>query len=216
MKAYRLRIVLRHVKPNVYRVVMVPAGITFIRLHDVIQFAMGWQDYHLHEFSFEGYRETFTCCEEQVDEYKYFLANPRVEDPEQQKWIDRILERPCRLSSKVKIDRYLEKYGRALYTYDFGDNWEHDVILENIVEDYPHPYPQCLEWAGACPPEDVGGPGGYAEFLKAWRKPTNKEKREFVEWGKSQGYKEQIDLEKLNTLYAWSLVLKRPKRRTDN
>ncbi|MDP3488308.1 MAG: hypothetical protein Q8S19_10340, partial [Bacillota bacterium] len=53
-------------------------------------------------------------------------------------------------------------------------------------------------------------------FLKAWRKPTNKEKREFVEWGKSQGYKEQIDLEKLNTLYAWSLVLKRPRWRTNN
>ena len=215
MKAYRLRVVLRHVKPETYRVVLVPAGITFMRLHDVIQFAMGWHDYHLHEFSFEGSRETFTNDEDRVEEYRHFLANPKAERPEHQKWIDRVLDRPCRLSSKVKIDRYLEKYGRALYTYDFGDDWEHDVILEEIVEDYPHPYPQCLEWAGACPPEDVGGPGGYEEFLKAWRKPTNKEKRELVEWGKSQRYKEHVDLKSLNTFYELALVLKRPKLRTD-
>lgn len=213
MKAYRLRIVLRHVKPEVYRVVMVPAGITFLRLHDVIQFAMGWQDYHLYMFSFEGEKEAFTNSEELVDEYKFYLENPKAENPEHQLWIDLILKRPFRLSSKVKIDKYMEKHGRAVYTYDFGDNWEHDIILEEVVDDYPFGYPQCIDWSGACPPEDVGGPGGYVEFLKAWRKPTNKEKRQLVEWGKSQGFKEQLDLQQLNRLYAWSLVLKRPKRR---
>ncbi len=204
---------LRHVEPEASRVVMVPSGITFLRLHDVIQFVMGWQDYHLHEFSFEGMKETFTNSDEQVDEYRYYRDNPVAEEPEHQRWVDIGLQHPCRLTSKVKIDKYLQKYGRALYTYDFGDGWEHDVIVEAVIEDFTEPHPVCLEWKGLCPPEDVGGPPGYEDFLSAWKRPSNLERRELVSWGKGQGYTgKAIDLDELNFLLSLGLVLKRPRR----
>ncbi len=214
MKAYKLRVVLRGVEPEVSRVFMLPAGITFLRLHEVVQMGMGWQNYHLHEFTFEGLHDAFTDSEEQVEAYQYYRANPVAENPEHQRWVDRELQHPCRLSSKVKIDKYFETYCQALYVYDFGDFWEHDVVLEETVYDYPYPYPQCLELQGPCPPEDVGGALGYEDFLKAWKRPSNRDKRELVEWGKGQGYTgETVDLETLNHELSVAMVLKRSSKK---
>jgi len=71
----------------------------------------------------------------------------------------------------------------ALYTYDFGDGWEHSVTLEAILPQEPGlDYPRCLGGERACPPEDCGGTYGYAEFLAAIRDPEHEEHQSMLEW----------------------------------
>lgn len=78
-----------------------------------------------------------------------------------------------RLSKSVKIDKYLEVGKEIEYVYDMGDNWEHTIILEKVIEDYPNVFPVCLEGSGACLPEDCGGVGGYLDLLAIIEDPDH-------------------------------------------
>lgn len=144
----QLRISLVDVTPPVWRRVLVPGGFTLDRLHRVIQYAMGWQDCHLHSF--------------EVDGVQY-----GVPDPDD--------ELPVADELDARLDQVAGKGGRLSYTYDFGDWWEHEILIEDVSEADPDDagYPRCVDGAGACPPEDVGGPRGYAEFLAALGDPTH-------------------------------------------
>jgi hypothetical protein len=75
---------------------------------------------------------------------------------------------------KARLDRIVEDTGAKTlrYLYDFGDGWEHTVKIERLVDPVPgERYPRLLEAKGRCPPEDVGGPPGYAEALRAINDP---------------------------------------------
>jgi hypothetical protein len=68
------------------------------------------------------------------------------------------------------------------YEYDFGDSWEHDLILERIVTGVEVTDATCIEGERACPPEDVGGPPGYMEYLETKRDPSCPDHQQRVEW----------------------------------
>jgi hypothetical protein len=136
----QLKVTLKRIsKPPVWRRVQVRADSTFATLHQIIQAAFGWTDTHLHSFEYDG---------EQIG----------VPDPE---W-----DNDCADETETTLDEVLlGPNDRVRYTYDFGDNWEHDIVLEKVMEpDANDGRPMLLTGKGACPPEDCGGPWGYAEL----------------------------------------------------
>jgi hypothetical protein len=153
---HQIKITLRGVsKPPVWRRVQVPADIRLDQLHDVIQKAMGWDDGHLHVFS-TGWAD-------------YGLPDPELGHGDER---------------TVRLSELLNGIGDKLrYTYDFGDDWEHDVLLEKVLRADPGtPYPVCTAGKGACPPEDCGGVGGYASLKETLAGPDDEEQREMLEW----------------------------------
>ena len=161
-----------------------PAGATFNRLHAVIQaitnFQSGgpYEDYHLYEFDLPEENSRVTNDEEAK------LQNLRL-----------VVKKP----KGLKIDDYLEKYGVIKYTYDFGDNWELDIKLEEIVDDYHFGYPTLLDGAETAPPEDIGGLPGYYEFLETYRDDKHPNHEEVRAWSKEQGFRE-YDPDRINDM----------------
>ncbi|MFA4965456.1 MAG: plasmid pRiA4b ORF-3 family protein [Thermoleophilia bacterium] len=155
----RLTVTLLGTEPAVWRQIEVPAGSTFAQLHTFLNTAMGWEDVHLHSFSFGG-REV--GGPELNDAY-----GPKVED-----------EHDLTLA-----DALADGHRRLLYTYDFGDDWCHDVVVE-ALEDAAEGvfYPRCVAGAHACPPEDVGGAPGYAVILDAMADPHHPEHADQLLW----------------------------------
>ena len=214
MKAYEFDVKLSHSNPLIWRKIVVPAGITFKRLHDTIQMAMGWWDYHLYEFRIEEAELRFTIDEEQYAEHKYMkalYANKKLtkeEDP--YGFIERAIRGRVQKAQSSKIDSHLEKHNRLDYIYDFGDGWEHSIELIKIVDDYPFGYPIIIDGAGDCPPEDVGGISGYEDFLKIWNDPQHPDYEHMRSWGESQNF-EPYDQTKLNRLLKEFIQLKKVK-----
>jgi hypothetical protein len=216
IKAYQLKIELLNSHPLIWRRVIIPADITFRRLHDTIQLAMGWQDYHLYEFDFPQEKLRITNDELAYNEFKFYSAKYKgkkltvEEDP--QGLAARIIETKIRQPQTIKVDKLLEKNRVLKYIYDFGDYWEHKIVLEKIFIDYEFGYPLLLEGEGACPPEDVGGMGAYQEFLEAWNDPRNPEHEAMRQWGEGQNYRE-FDMEYRNYLLKTFLKLKKSSKR---
>jgi hypothetical protein len=155
----RLRIDLAEITPRIWRRVEVPRDLTLKGLHDVIQAVMGWQDYHLYAFRIGGttYGAPTTSA---LDGHVTLSA------------------RTARL--RALLDRGVERFS---YTYDFGDDWEHRITVEAVEEAAPGvAYPRLVDGARRGPPEDVGGPPGYQEFLKAASNPRHRRHKEVIAW----------------------------------
>jgi hypothetical protein len=153
---YQFRISLRDIKPEIWRRIVIPAESTFWELHVALQDAMGWTDSHLHVFRM---RDPET---ERDDAVGIPLDDPSpLVGPHQPGW-------------EVPVVQYLQLPGdTAEYEYDFGDGWVHDVLLEAIALRMPRKkYPQCLEGARACPPENCGGIPGYRRILASLKDPS--------------------------------------------
>jgi hypothetical protein len=147
-------VTLTDVQPTVCRRLAIPADLSLKQLHDVLQVAMGWTDSHLHQFEQDGalYGES--------DEF-----------------IERTSER------RTRIGDLLRSPGDRLdYEYDFGDGWLHAIVVEDVSEAERRPPPRVLEATGACPPEDVGGPPGYEEFLAVMANHRHPEHAALREW----------------------------------
>jgi len=156
----RLKITLDYVEPLVMRRIAVPADIRLDRLHLVLQAAMGWETYHLWEFR---------------------ARNLRFGPPGQDFGFG---DGPAN-AEKTTLQAVIEAAGAKTlkYLYDFGDGWEHTVKVERIFEAASGAtYPVLIEAKGACPPEDVGGPPGYAEYLEAMADPGHERHDELVQW----------------------------------
>lgn len=155
---YQLRIELQHVKPLVWRRVLVPASIRLSQLHATIQAAMGWDDGHLHEFV--------------IADVHYGHVDPHYPyDP------------PLQSEARISLKSALAGAKTFRYVYDFGDDWEHKIKVEKLWPDNPEfTLPMLLGGANACPPEDVGGAYGYLEFLEAIGDPNHKEHATMLEW----------------------------------
>jgi hypothetical protein len=153
---YQLKITLTEVHPPVWRRVLVPGAYTLDRLHRVIQYAMGWQDYHLHSFDIDGVQ----------------YGEP---DPDG--------ELALRDEIDTRLDAVATKGTRFTYTYDFGDWWEHDIAIEDVFPaEVEERYPVCVDGERACPPEDVGGAYGYADLLAAFADRSHPDHRRMREW----------------------------------
>lgn len=180
MKAYILKLTFEGIVPEVWRKVIIPAGATFNRLHETIQNVTNFKSdigvYH--HFSFPVEDLLITNSEVLIEQKE--VGGKQVKQP-----------------SRIKIDKYLEKHHELVYHYDFGDDWKIVIVLEDTVEDYYFGYPTILDGAGMAPPEDVGGPVGYMEFLKIIHDPTHPEYREKRAWGETMGYN-PLDLDAIN------------------
>ena len=142
------------VDPPVWRRLLIPATMSLRRLHDVIQTAMGWQDSHLHCFS-DGQRT-------------YGLPDPELAFTDER---------------SVRFGDLDLGSGGLRYTYDFGDDWEHDIVVESVgAAKEGERYPRCIGGGGACPPEDCGGPPGYEQLRAVLADPGDEEHDEMLTW----------------------------------
>lgn len=156
----RIRIELRELEPMIWRRVDVPLSSTLEALHHIIQAAFRWQDYHLYEFNV-GERVYGVPLDEDVfDDHKVYKASA--------------------VRLKTVVERGVERF---LYVYDFGDDWRHDVIVEEVRDGAGDAeYPAFVDGARRCPPEDVGGPPGFMEFLEVVLDLGHEEHARMTEW----------------------------------
>ena len=163
---YQFKIILKDIKPSIWRRIQIPKKYTFWDLHIAIQDAMGWHDYHLHEFEIANPLtgiKTIIGIPNEDEDFANYKTLPG--------W-------------KQKIANYfLREKQSAKYIYDFGDNWEHEIILEKILpKENNLTYPLCIKGKRACPPEDCGGSYGYENFLEIVGDPENEQYEEILEW----------------------------------
>jgi len=154
---YQLKITLLDIEPPIWRRIQIPSTYTFWELHSAIQDAFGWTNSHLHSF-------TYTDASGAPSIIMGIPLEPELEG-----------EVPPLPGWKYKIKPYIEgETSKIDYTYDFGDNWQHTIELEEILEPVKgFKYPFCVDGARACPPEDCGGPHGYANLLEILFDPSD-------------------------------------------
>jgi hypothetical protein len=163
----QVRIILVDVDdPPVWRRVIIPAAYSLDRVHAVLQAAMGWQNCHLHAF--------------RVADVTYGPPDPDNE-------LGYLDERKFRLG-ELTTDR-------VFYEYDFGDSWEHELVIEERTTAADGAiYPVCVAGEGACPPEDSGGSPGFAEFKALIAGPSSTEREEMLEWAGGEYDPSRFDL----------------------
>jgi len=157
---YAIKVTLLGTKPPIWRRLLVPASMTLAKLHDILQTTMGWHDCHMHEFR-AGERH---------------FGRPDPEDISMGMQVEN--ERNIRLSSVLR-----RPGAKLIYTYDFGDNWEHAIVLEKLLPRLPDmTSPICIDGSLACPPDDCGGIPGFYELLDALADPNHEQHQEMRDW----------------------------------
>lgn len=159
-RVYQLRIELLYIEPTIWRTILVPDTVTLAKLDRVVQAAVGWTNSHLHAWRIDGRR--------------YGVPDPEWDTPGQQ-----LDER--KFSVGAVLDEHITE---LVYDYDFGDGWEHRIVVEQRLATDPerNAWPMCIGGANACPPEDVGGPPGYMDFVQAMRDPMHENHLEMWRW----------------------------------
>ena len=169
----QFKLTLTGVKPPIWRRLLVTNQITLKRLHDSIQAIAGWNDMHLHEFV--------------IAEKRYGRPAPREVVPVENEALFRLHSLP------------LAKGTSFTYVYDFGDHWEIEVKVEQVLPpDSRAPFAFVGEGARAFPPEDSGGVTGYEELLEALSHPSDPEHEEYRQWAGEDFDPEHLDLEAAN------------------
>ena len=187
----QFKITLLGVEPRIWRRIHVPQTYSFYDLHVAIQDAMGWLDCHLHAF--------------------------HIRDPDTGEEVaigfpdDEGFGPPFLPGGELAItDFFHAENTTARYEYDFGDGWEHEVVLENTVPSRERArYPQCIEGERACPPEDCGGVHGYVDFLDVIGNPDHEEHESMLEWVGGKFDPEAFDPKKVhfdNPETRWDLA----------
>ena len=161
----RFKITLKGIRPPIWRRIEIPANYSFWDFHVAIQDAMGWTDSHLHAFSVRNLRGGIDQIG--IPDDDSFEGDPMFLPG----W-------------KFQVSDYLFRPGtRAKYAYDFGDGWEHDLIVEAIgPREKGVTYPRCTAGKRRCPPEDCGGIYGYADLLEIIANPEHEEHASMMEW----------------------------------
>ena len=174
---YQLKVTLVGTKPPIWRRIVVPSDIRLDTLHMVLQIVMGWENCHLHQFDAGGL--TYGAHE---DEFGLDM-DMDVED-----------ENTCKLHQLLKTAKDTMKY-----EYDFGDSWEHKIVLEKILpHDKAQQLPRCAAGKRSCPPEDCGGVWGYEEMLESLKHPEDPEYEERMEWLGGEFDPEEFDVDGVN------------------
>ena len=184
LQVYQLRITLQNIEPMIFRTVVVTSAITLRQLHELIQGAFGWLSCHLHAFrDQEGI--TYTSAQEGM--FAMDMEENDVDD------------------AAIQLDSVLHAKGdRLTYDYDFGDGWEHEiVVLEIGTPKAKGLYPAVIDGARTCPPEDCGGPFGYQDLMKILQRKRQgilleSEEEERLEWLGDDYDPEAFDLDEAN------------------
>lgn len=159
----RIRITLDDIEPAIWRRVELPLSNSLKTLHLAIQAVMLFENYHLFRFD--------------VSEASYGI-----------RFDDDYMDPPTRDAGNIRLAKLVERDVTAFaYTYDFGDDWRHNIVIEEVLPADPSAdpsadYPRFVDGERRAPPEDVGGPPGFEEFLDAMAKPRHPEHKSVLEW----------------------------------
>lgn len=153
---FQLRLTLEDVTPTVWRRLLVPGSVRLNKLHSMFQAAMGWEGYHLHCF--------------EIGEARFGMHFDDFPEDE----LD---------EKEVTVLRAIGAARRFFYEYDFGDGWRHEVVVESLSR-LPRglKFGVCIDGQNACPPEDCGGPSGYADLLDVLADPAHDEYEHMRGW----------------------------------
>lgn len=161
-QAVQLKIALKHSEPSIWRRVMVKSSITFFELHHTIQIAMGWENYHLFEFKVNDYR---------IGELDEEFADVDFVDSKVINCLN------------ITLGEILPEIENFSYEYDFGDGWNHDILIEKTMPLEENAiYPRCIEGELNCPPEDCGGIPGYYHLLEIIKDKKHPEYKQMYQW----------------------------------
>jgi len=157
-KILELRIEIAGIQPPIYRKLHVPDFYTMHQLHYLIQLAFDWKNAHLYSFFYQG---------REISTFEDDFNETQPED-----------------ATRITLKEVLKKpKEHLLYVYDFGDNWEHDIRVEKVLEpDMKKHYPQCISGQRKAPPEDVGGILGFEDFVEIVNDMEHEEHDEIIGW----------------------------------
>ncbi len=173
---YQLKVTLKESKPPIWRRFQVPGDVTLHRLHLILQSVMSWTNSHLYRFDIGGIQYSVPDPEDDFNEL-HFVDSRRT-----------------RLSKVVSREK-----ARFTYEYDFGDSWEHQILVEKILPPEPGAlYPVCLAGKRSCPPEDCGGIWGYDQLFEIIRDPTHEEYERMMEWLGGSFDPEEFNIDRVN------------------
>ena len=169
---YQIKVTLMGSRPPIWRRLIVKANIRLDQLHTILQVAMGWSNYHLHQYRVRG----------------YYIGIP---DPD--------FDNDVSDERKVYLQDILSNpKDNLIYEYDFGDGWKHKIVLEKILPLDFSESPVVIKGKKACPPEDCGGIWGYADFLDAIQDPKHDEHESMVEWIGEEFDPDEFDMNFIN------------------
>lgn len=158
---FQVQIVLRGSKPKIWRRILIPSDMPLSVFHEVIQTSMGWENSHLHQFEKDNIFYTMKI------EGDVFWDEKKKKD----------------YKDLTVSDLLTKKHDKVTYEYDYGDIWEHDIFLEEILNADPHTkYPLCVDGKMSCPPEDCGGIQAYHNILVILRNPEHKYYENYKDW----------------------------------
>jgi len=178
-KIYQIQIALKGFKPKIWRRILIPSDLLLSDFHMIIQTTMGWTNSHLHQFI----------------KNRIFYTR-RMHDDDLWDEMDNVDYKKMKISDLLKKERE-----KIIYDYDFGDSWEHDIILEKILPiDDKIKYPICLTGKMNCPPEDCGGVWGYADMLEILKQPDHEEYESYIEWLGDDFDPEYFDKDEINEM----------------
>lgn len=172
---YQIKVTLKHSQPPIWRRIQVKSNITLNKLHQILQTVMPWEEDHLHQFVIGN-----VFYDIPIEDHDPFIE---TED-----------ERKYRLAQLITGKGF-----RFTYEYDFGDSWEHLLLVEEVLPLQKEvSYPFCMEGKRACPPEDIGGIPGYYDFLSIITNPKHPKYGNMREWAGEDFDPEVFDLQKTN------------------
>jgi hypothetical protein len=186
---YQIKVTLNGARPPIWRRLLAPSSYSLKDLHDMLQVAMGWTDSHLHQF----------------------VAGETIYgQPDAEFGTETINEKRVRLDEVLRTEK-----DAMIYEYDFGDGWEHKIVLEKVLGNAAEEaIPSCIAGARACPPEDCGGVWGYANLLKVIGDSSHAEHEEMLEWVGEGFDPERFDASDVNGVLARMKRRGLTKRRT--
>lgn len=175
---HRLKVTVEHIRPPVWRRLLVPSDLTLADLHQILQVSFGWYDAHLHDFEIGGTR--YDAGDDEFGGFGFDMGLESIDE------------------ASVTLAEVLGEGARGLYNYDFGDDWCHRIVVEAVEpREASATYPRCIAGRRSGPPEDVGGPWGYGEFLAALDDPGHEEHELYLEWSGGGWDPEAFDQEML-------------------
>lgn len=178
-KIYQLKVSMMYSNPPIWRRILIDPDTLLSELHLILQTTMGWTNAHLHQFTHQ--------------EKEYSPHDPYNDDWDEMRNVD--------YTRVMLSDLLIKEKDEMQYVYDYGDWWEHQVLLEEIIDlDRKAFYPSCTGGENACPPEDCGGPGGYQELLAVMSDPTHAEYDEWMEWLEEGFDPKHFDIQEVNEM----------------
>ena len=180
MKAYQLKITIKDTHPPIWRRVIVPAGLSFSQLAIILNTTMGWCGYHLNSFTVKN---AGLLLEDIDDDFEPFMFVELDTVNQNEYIIDEIFD--------------LDEVKSFTYTYDFGDDWTHQVQIEKVLNDYKYSFAQVIKYKGDTPWEDCGGVWGYYNMLETLANPKAEDYKSIKEWTDSH-WSDEYDMDEVN------------------